>query len=275
MVVSSFTSECFWVMRDWTRSDAKRWAHVRLSTLCHRRFEIRQDLKESVLWNNGFDDDPISPNSFWMDCFQDRKATISNPNAFDVDFPILWSTSNWNLPIAYFISSFLLRRDNTAEDFRHIMPSSTPLNSQEGGYGSIHSNSSDDSEVSPLIGNGAADDKKGSDATLEYVICFKRTRNLLLGALLGIIVLLVGGGTVIPRKRIRTGIRVPNDETSNPHDLPSVSLLRDESFRVSPIKHMGMLSLEREGDALPSSVWGSHLDGQPLPTNSWYLVCAS
>lgn len=155
------------------------------------------------------------------------------------------------------------------------MPSSTTLNSQEGGYGSIKRNGSDDSEASPLIGNAAADDTKGSDATIEYVICFKRARNLLLGALLGIILLLVGGGTLIPRKRIRTGIRVPNDEAGNPHNLPSVSLLRDESFQVSPTKHMGMLSLEREGDALPSSVWGSHLDGQPLPTNSWYLVCAS
>jgi hypothetical protein len=41
---------------------------------------------------------------------------------------------------------------------------------------------------------------------------------------------------------------------------------------------MGMLSVQRNDDALPSSVWGNHLDqeGHPLPTNSWYLVsCAA
>ena len=154
------------------------------------------------------------------------------------------------------------------------MSSSTTLNSKDGGYGSIARNGSDDSEASPLIGNDDSSDTKSRDTTLEYVICLKRARNLLLGALVGIVVVIIGGGTVIPRKRIRTGIRVPNDEPGNPHNVPPVSSLRDESFQVSPTKHMGMLSLEREGDALPSSVWGSHLDGQPLPTNSWYLVGA-
>ncbi len=152
------------------------------------------------------------------------------------------------------------------------MSSSTSV---DGGYGSIERNHCNDSEASPLIRNDDSRDTKSRDTTLEHVVCLKRSRNLLLGTLAGIVVVIVGGGTVIPRKRIRTGIRAPNDEPRKPHDFPLVSSMRDESFLVSPMKHMGMLSIEREGDALPSSVWGNHLDGQPLPTNSWYLVCAS
>eukprot|EP00548_Thalassiothrix_antarctica_P007286 CAMPEP_0194136194 /NCGR_PEP_ID=MMETSP0152-20130528/6219_1 /TAXON_ID=1049557 /ORGANISM="Thalassiothrix antarctica, Strain L6-D1" /LENGTH=922 /DNA_ID=CAMNT_0038832747 /DNA_START=183 /DNA_END=2951 /DNA_ORIENTATION=+ len=114
------------------------------------------------------------------------------------------------------------------------------------GYGSI---SRDESETAALIAPTTADgDAKGSG------VCSRR--NLILGTLLAILVVVIGGRAIF---------RNSSNSSSK------------TSFQISPIDDMGMLSVQRNDDALPSSVWGNHLhqEGHPLPTNSWYLNLVS
>jgi hypothetical protein len=66
-----------------------------------------------------------------------------------------------------------------------------------------------------------------------------------------------------------------DDDVEDPFDVPAKKTkIALESLAMSPMEDMGMLGIERNSDALPSSVWGNHLTraGHPLPTNSWYLV---
>jgi hypothetical protein len=46
-------------------------------------------------------------------------------------------------------------------------------------------------------------------------------------------------------------------------------------FLLHPVRDLGMISVDRsQTDASPSSIWSQRgEDWQPLPTNSWYLVC--
>ena len=139
------------------------------------------------------------------------------------------------------------------------------------GYGSIERN---DSEASPLLAT--------TDTTTKTKpVISKHAFRLILGALLVGAVLLIGGRAVVPRRSssIRSSGRNNNNyyyyyQQQDEEGESSPYIGDDDTFRLSPINDMGMLSLEREEDALPSSVWGSHLEqnGHPLPTNSWYLV---
>lgn len=148
------------------------------------------------------------------------------------------------------------------------------------GYGAIprnESNESCDSESSPLMEDTST--SKGVFNIPKCSLCVKRTSRLIVGALVGILVVFLGGGARIPRGggSIRTNHHFDYPEgieKEEPGRLQDFSSLVEESFQVSPMEDMGMLGLEREYDALPSSVWGSHLEkeGHPLPTNSWYLV---
>ena len=120
-----------------------------------------------------------------------------------------------------------------------------------------------------------------------------RTRNLILGALLGILVVMIGGGAIFPSNSSnanpnhhKASIRANHydygtssssastSSSSSSSASSSASFETKPSFQISPIDDMGMLSVQRNDDALPSSVWGNHLhqEGHPLPTNSWYLV---
>ena len=52
---------------------------------------------------------------------------------------------------------------------------------------------------------------------------------------------------------------------------PSAAEIADAKFGWIPSDELGLLSVTRNVDAMPSSIWGSKREG-PLPTNSWYLV---
>ena len=165
------------------------------------------------------------------------------------------------------------------------------LSSKSEGYGSISRDESDEfDEAAALMPptSAAADEKFG--VAKGAGVCSSlgnRTRNLILGALLGTLVVMIGGGAIFPSNNNspKAGIRANHYDYGTSSSILSSSSASSSStfetkpsFQISPIDDMGMLSVQRNDDALPSSVWGNHLDqeGHPLPTNSWYLVsCAT
>lgn len=152
---------------------------------------------------------------------------------------------------------------------------------EERGYQSINTDHLDhvnvDIEESPLASGESS--TKGTGWS-------KGARRIVLGALLGIIVVLVGGKSVFPpRAGKQKGIRVRIGNITSVDKNPSISSNRvvdnddvgndeHDPFQLSPVLHMGMLSTHRNDDASPSDVWGKFLNKEktPLPTNSWYLV---
>lgn len=171
-------------------------------------------------------------------------------------------------------------------------PTSTASSSSfdSDGYGAIQFHERFDSESTPLNSKANHENRDTSDKGLllegshphDRRLVWQRTRNVLVGALVGLLVVFLG------RNQHRThhshskkAIRIPDDHGgvfSNTktwvESSGSYFATHSESFGLSPMDDMGMLGLERNYDALPSSVWGSHLEqeGHPLPTNSWYLV---
>eukprot|EP00534_Pseudo-nitzschia_fraudulenta_P008314 CAMPEP_0201142448 /NCGR_PEP_ID=MMETSP0851-20130426/4120_1 /ASSEMBLY_ACC=CAM_ASM_000631 /TAXON_ID=183588 /ORGANISM="Pseudo-nitzschia fraudulenta, Strain WWA7" /LENGTH=1007 /DNA_ID=CAMNT_0047416093 /DNA_START=86 /DNA_END=3106 /DNA_ORIENTATION=- len=184
------------------------------------------------------------------------------------------------------------------------------MSTPEEGYGSISSSSSEettttsdssDLEGSPLIGNGNGNGNGIGGQIQKALLRLNGVRRVAILALLGVFVVLIGGGSLF-QTGVQTGVRPapfhntkPSVRSSKPatiHDNgtsgsgashsysgddgdPASSL--PSSFAVSPVGDMGMLSLSRNDDALPSPTWGAHLDkkGHPLPTNSWYLNLVS
>jgi hypothetical protein len=153
--------------------------------------------------------------------------------------------------------------------------------SKSEGYGSISRDDSDEFDeaaalMAPTVTTVA--DEFGVAKGGVCRNCNPWARRLILGALLGVLVVMIVGGTIFPTTHSnpnhhKTGIRVNHHDYSEASSSSS-SFDAKPSFQISPIDDMGMLSVKRNDDALPSSVWGNHLHqkGHPLPTNSWYLV---
>jgi endoglucanase Acf2 len=155
---------------------------------------------------------------------------------------------------------------------------------EERGYQSINTDNLDhvnvDIEESPLASGES--NTKGTGWS-------KGVRRIVLGALLGVIVVLVSGKSVFPpRAEKQKGVRVrignntsvdknSSDSSNRVVDDDDVGSDENDPFQLSPVGHMGMLSTHRNDDASPSDVWGNYLNKEktPLPTNSWYLNLVS
>uniref|UniRef100_A0A7S4AT85 glucan endo-1,3-beta-D-glucosidase n=1 Tax=Pseudo-nitzschia australis TaxID=44445 RepID=A0A7S4AT85_9STRA len=157
------------------------------------------------------------------------------------------------------------------------MVSATTSSSKEYGYGSINT----DFEVVPEA-------KKRKDIIGCDKLFFSSggTRRIAVGAVVGVAIFLIGSKTFFPpnpRENSIHGIRIhsksnsKSNSNSNYGGSPSSPDDKNDPFRLSPVENMGMLSVERNDDALPSPIWGNHLykEGHPLPTNSWYLNLVS
>ncbi|KAG7369398.1 glycosyl hydrolase family 81 protein [Nitzschia inconspicua] len=69
-----------------------------------------------------------------------------------------------------------------------------------------------------------------------------------------------------------------NHHPQNNHDNNSNNHKRDNNkntFLLDPVNDLGLLSVKRQTDASPSSIWTSSQTKGPLPTNSWYLNLVS
>jgi len=150
-------------------------------------------------------------------------------------------------------------------------------------YGSISSSSEsqDDVEIVPSM-NGEDEAKsvnKSGTGCEKLLLRFGGIKRIVVGAIVGAIVLLIGSGVVFPvlghKRNNNHVIDIRGDKTFNGGSGPMYG--KDDPFRLSPVEDMGMLSIERNDDASASDIWGDHLykNGHPLPTNSWYLNLVS
>ena len=154
--------------------------------------------------------------------------------------------------------------------------SSLSSSSDESVYGSINANNDVEMAPSDPIFTGEARSGKNSNVCGEKVLS-PRTRLVILGAVLGVVLLMLGRRTAMPAShQLKHGkgarIKLYNKDDSGIGSLSNGA--GNDPFQLSPVENLGMLSIDRADDALPSPIWGNHLKkGLPLPTNSWYLVC--
>jgi hypothetical protein len=127
-------------------------------------------------------------------------------------------------------------------------------------YGAIVSVSSSESETPPF----SADKSGGSNNSSNHGMSNNNRLKiplLLAGALvIAFVYVFTNNKTIL---RSTNGSTLMEDDGGNFHTRP-LSLL-------SPEDDLGLFGVERESDALPSSIWKyKQLNGEPLPTNSWY-----